>query len=223
MADRNTNRNGCANTHKHKEIAMTMFGQPASGGGFFKPREHEGHLVLITRLVGMDRHFDSMKGAEIDRATVDLVDLDGDGELRTNVWLTHAGLVNKVDATRPTLGRIGTEKFSKGTGFTLKPYTEGPDDAKASAWLSANPNANLKPGSMEPAAPVAVGAGTAGTTSSAASEPTTRLSLNDMRTIGQTASATTTPTLSEEQEKAAYAAWQRTQGQGGFGTSEPPF
>lgn len=178
-----------------------MFSQPTSGGGFFKPRDHEGHLVLITRLVGMDRHFDSMKGAEIDRATVDIVDLDGDGELAERVWITHAGLVNKISSHGPTLGRVGEVQFSKGKGFSLLPYREGPDDAKAAEWLRNHPDVPIAPvdgaTTVKPAEPAA------STVPMGGGQARTMMTLDGMRQSGNTTSGNP---MSEDQLKAALAA-----------------
>lgn len=171
---------------------MSMFTQPPSGGGFFKPAEAENHLVLILRVHGFDKHFDTMKGAEIDRATVDLADLDGGGQVRERVWLTHPGLVNKVSTSGPVLGRIGKVQASKGLAWSLIPYTEGVDDKRAEQWLAANPAVQTAPtGATAPApAPAA-----------APQQPPAATH------VPPTAAGNPWDALSDEQKRAAQAAY----------------
>ncbi|MFL6110557.1 MAG: hypothetical protein ACJ786_04290 [Catenulispora sp.] len=198
---------------------MSMFSQPASGGGFFKPAEAEGHLVLVTRVHGFDKHFDSMKGAEIDRATVDLVDLDAPGApLRERMWLTHPGLVNKVSTTGPVLGRIGKVQASKGMAWSLMPFTEGTDDAAAEKWLADNPTVSTAP--VPQAAAPAPAPAAAQSFGGNGAPP---VNLNDMRTVGNTGAGNSWDQLSEQQRAAALAALQQQRGQDNPFADAPPF
>lgn len=119
---------------------MGMFNQPSAGGGFFKPAEHNGHLVLFTVVHEIGKKFDQLKQAEIDQAVVDVVDLDGDNELRERVAVTHAAIVNRLAAGATfVLGRIGQVATKSGfQAWALLPFNEGTDDVKAEAWVNAN-------------------------------------------------------------------------------------
>lgn len=119
---------------------MGMFNQPSAGGGFFKPAEHHGHLVLFTVVHEIGKKFDQLKQAEIDQAVVDMVDLDGDAELRERLNVTHAAIVNRLaPGATFILGRIGQVATKSGfQAWALLPFNEGADDAKAEAWVNAN-------------------------------------------------------------------------------------
>lgn len=119
---------------------MGMFNQPSAGGGFFKPAEHSGHLVLFTVVHEIGKKFDQLKQAEIDQAVVDVVDLDGDNELRERVAVTHAAIVNRLAAGATfVLGRIGQVATKSGfQAWALLPFNEGTDDVKAEAWVNAH-------------------------------------------------------------------------------------
>ena len=119
---------------------MGMFNQPSAGGGFFKPAEHSGHLILITVVHEIGKKFDQLKQAEIDQAIVDVVDLEGDNELRERVAVTHAGIVNRLaTGAKFVLGRIGQVATKSGfQAWALLPFNEGSDDVKAEAWVNAN-------------------------------------------------------------------------------------
>lgn len=122
---------------------MTTFQQPATAGGYFKPADTLGHLVLFTAVHKVERAFDQLRGEEIDQAVVDVVDLDGDQQLEENMIVTHGGLVRRLPAgATMVLGRIGQFRTNRGNDmYVLDPYIEGADDARAQAWLDARPPA----------------------------------------------------------------------------------
>lgn len=119
---------------------MTEFNQPAeagtdNGGGYFKPAQHEGSLVLFESVIEAGREFDQMANIERDTRTVVVVDLDGNCTPRT-VKVTHGGIVKKlpVGATN-ILGRIEKVKTSNGyQAWVLQPY-KAEDAAQAKAWI----------------------------------------------------------------------------------------
>lgn len=119
-----------------------MFNQPSESafGGFFKPADHNGHLVLITVVHGIGKKFDTLRNEEIDQADVDVVDLDGDGELREHVNVTHKAIVSRLaPGATLVLGRIGQVATKSGfQAWALQPFNEGVDDVKAGAWVTAN-------------------------------------------------------------------------------------
>lgn len=119
-----------------------MFNQPteAAFGGFFKPADHNGHLVLVTVVHGIGKKFDTLRNEEIDQADVDVVDLDGDGQLREHVNVTHKAIVSRLTpGATLILGRIGQVATKSGfQAWALQPFNEGVDDVKAGAWVTAN-------------------------------------------------------------------------------------
>lgn len=119
-----------------------MFNQPteAAFGGFFKPAEHNGHLVLITVVHGIGKKFDTLRNEEIDQADVDIVDLDGDGQLREHVNVTHKAIVSRLTpGATLILGRIGQVATKSGfQAWALQPFNEGVDDKKAEEWVNAH-------------------------------------------------------------------------------------
>ena len=120
---------------------MSMFNQPAAGGGFFKPAEANGHLVLITTVHEIAKRFDQLRNEEIDQAVVDLVDLDAAGqELRERINVTHKGIVSRLTAgSGLVLGRIGQVATTSGfQAWALLPFAEGSDDVRAGAWVTAH-------------------------------------------------------------------------------------
>ncbi len=115
-----------------------MFNQPLGGGGFFKPAEHNGHLILIRKVDRIERRFDTLRNAEIDQATVDLVDLDDPAqELCEGVAVTHVGIVNKLKpGATNILGRIAQVTTKSGMqAWALQSYAEGVDDVRAQQWV----------------------------------------------------------------------------------------
>mgnify|MGYP001201178289 FL=1 len=117
---------------------MSMFSQPSGGGGFFKPAEHDGHLVLITNCHKIEDRYDQFKGRDVPAAPVDVVDLDGDQALREGVLMTHGGLVNRLSVgAHMVLGRIGKAPTASGfEAWVLGPFTEGADDVRAEQWVT---------------------------------------------------------------------------------------
>lgn len=119
-----------------------MFNQPseAAFGGFFKPADHNGHLILITVVHSIGKKFDTLRNEEIDQADVDIVDLEGDNQLREHVNITHKAIVSRLSAGATLiLGRIGQVPTKSGfQAWALNPFNEGVDDVKAGAWVTAN-------------------------------------------------------------------------------------
>ncbi|MEU4154802.1 hypothetical protein [Streptomyces antimycoticus] len=147
---------------------MSMFNQPTAGGGFLKPAEMNGHLVLFTVVHEIGKRYDQLRNEEIDQAVVDVVDLEGDNELRERVNVTHKGIVSRL-ATGATfvLGRIGQVSTKSGfQAWALLPFNEGTDDAKAEAWVNAH-----KPTFTQAAAPTQTPAAAAPAPTPAAQPP----------------------------------------------------
>ncbi|MGN7137302.1 hypothetical protein ACTHS2_09690, partial [Streptomyces pseudogriseolus] len=120
---------------------MSMFQQPAAGGGFFKPAEANGHLVLVTTVHEIVKRFDQLRNEEIDQAVVDIVDLDTpEQELRERINVTHKGIVSRLSAGGGmVLGRVGQVATSSGfQAWALLPFVEGSDDVRAGAWVTAH-------------------------------------------------------------------------------------
>lgn len=137
---------------------MTGFGQPSGGGNWIKPAEINGHLILITKVHAIEKHFDNLKDAEVDRAEFDMVDLNGDRELQVSMYNSHPGIVNKLKSAmrqgNGVLGRIGQAPTQKGNpAWVLGPYVEGTDDVLAQKWLDAQSQPQFKqPQAQAPAA-----------------------------------------------------------------------
>lgn len=126
-------------------MSMPMqFSQPSSGD-WFKPAEHHGHLILVTKVHELGTKFDNLSARDKEFAIVDLVDLDETNpQLRAYVSDNHPGFVNKLKKAHRTgefvLGRIEQQASDKGNpAWVLGQYTPGHDDARAAAWLTANP------------------------------------------------------------------------------------
>ncbi|MFI2911150.1 hypothetical protein ACG2OD_23325 [Streptomyces sp. PDY-4] len=120
---------------------MSMFNQPSAGGGFFKPADANGHLVLVTAVHEIAKRFDQLRNEEIDQAVVDLVDLDTpEQELRERINVTHKGIVSRLTAGGGmVLGRIGQVATNSGfQAWALLPFAEGSDDVRAGAWVTAH-------------------------------------------------------------------------------------
>jgi hypothetical protein len=117
-----------------------MFNQPTAGGGFLKPAEMNGHLVLFIVVHEIGKRYDQLRNEEIDQAVVDVVDLEGDNELRERVNVTHKGIVSRLaPGATFVLGRIGQVATKSGfQAWALLPFNEGVDDAKAEAWVNAH-------------------------------------------------------------------------------------
>lgn len=114
-----------------------MFNQPASMGSYFKPSDHNGHLILITRVKSSSRRFDEMRKAEIDEFSVDLVDLDGDQILHEDVKISHIGITNRLRVgSTNILGRVGSVNTGKGhPAWVLNSFTDA-DVPKAQLWVT---------------------------------------------------------------------------------------
>ena len=120
-----------------------QFSQPSAPamGGFFKPAEHDGHLILITNVHKIEDRFDQLKGKDVPAATCDLVDLDevpGEG-LREGVLVTHGGLVNRLHpGAHMVLGRIGKATTKSGfEAWVLAEFDPATDAPRAQAWIEA--------------------------------------------------------------------------------------
>ena len=167
-----------------------MFNQPteAAFGGFFKPADHNGHLGLITVVHGIGKKFDTLRNEEIDQADVDIVDLEGDGQLREHVNVTHKAIVSRLTpGATLILGRIGQVATKSGfQAWALQPFNEGVDDAKAGAWVAANqPTFNQaaspapQPAPATPAPAPALAAATQPPVNTATGEVADGVNLND--------------------------------------------
>lgn len=120
---------------------MSMFNQPTSSGGFFKPADANGHLILVTAVHEITQRYDDLRKKDMDNATVDLVDLDDGGqELQERVIVSHPALVNRLSVGGGlTLGRIGQIPTQSGfQAWALLPFQEGIDDKRAEAWVHAH-------------------------------------------------------------------------------------
>lgn len=135
---------------------MSMFNQPTAGGGFLKPAEMNGHLVLFTVVHEIGKRYDQLRNEEIDQAVVDVVDLEGDSELRERVNVTHKGIVSRLaPGATFVLGRIGQVATKSGfQAWALLPFNEGVDDAKAEAWVNAHKPTFTQAAPAPAAAPV---------------------------------------------------------------------
>lgn len=117
-----------------------QFNQPSAPamGGFFKPAEHDGHLVLIINVHTIEDRYDNFKGREVPAATCDVVDLDEPNpELREGVLVTHTGIVNRLHpGAHMVLGRIGKAPTKSGfEAWVLAEFDPNSDPARAQAWL----------------------------------------------------------------------------------------
>lgn len=115
-----------------------MFNQPQESGGFFKPAEHEGKLVLFTKVGETETRFDALRGAEVEQVRVDYVDFD-DGELKQDCIVTHVGIVSRIKGKSMILGRVTTAETKSGkTAWILGRYSSE-DESTAKAWLDSQP------------------------------------------------------------------------------------
>ena len=115
-----------------------MFNQPNESGGFFKPADHDGKLVLFTTVSEPENRFDALRGAEIEQVRVDFVDFE-DGELKRDVIVTHVGIVSRIKGKSMVLGRITTAETKSGkTAWVLGRFSD--DDSKlAKEWVDSQP------------------------------------------------------------------------------------
>lgn len=115
------------------------FNQPAGGGVFFRPADHNGNLILVIEAFAEETRYDDMRKGDVRDVTVDLVDLDADEpEILGGVVLSHKGLTRHVKVgDTMVLGRIGTVETKKGTAYVLNRFTEE-DAAQAEKWVENN-------------------------------------------------------------------------------------
>lgn len=140
-----------------------QFNQPSAPamGGFFKPAEHDGHLVLIINVHTIEDRYDNFKGRDVPAATCDVVDLDEPNpELREGVLVTHTGLVTRLHpGAHMVLGRIGKAPTKSGfEAWVLAEFDPNSDPARAQAWLEKQGNTpapaqQQAPAQQAPAAP----------------------------------------------------------------------
>lgn len=130
-----------------------MFQQPKDGGAFFKPADHNGHLVLFTAIKDVHRRYDELRKGEIDEYVVDFVDLDGDQQLRTDVKVGHVGITNKLSkGAKNVLARVGTVDTGKGNPAWVLHNFQDADVPRAQAWVEAQArNAFAQPVTAAPA------------------------------------------------------------------------
>jgi hypothetical protein len=117
---------------------MLMFQQPNESGGFFKPADHDGALVLFTTVGQSETRFDALRGAEIEQVRVDFVDF-ADGELKRDVIVTHVGIVTRIKGKTMVLGRITTAETKSGKTAWILGRFLAEDEATAKAWLDSQP------------------------------------------------------------------------------------
>lgn len=114
-----------------------MFNQPQSenSGTWFKPKDHDGSLILFETVIEGGREFDQMANAEREYRLVTFVDLDSDCTPYT-VKVTHKGIVAKLPlGATNILGRIEQIKTSNGyLAWVLSPH-KPEDAAQAKAWI----------------------------------------------------------------------------------------
>lgn len=116
-----------------------MFNQPAetsaTEGGYFKPANHDGNLILFESVIAEGREFDQMANAEREYRVVSYIDLDGDCTPRQGK-VTNIGLVKKLPVNGTNiLGRISKVKTASGyNAWVLEPY-KPEDAAQAKAWI----------------------------------------------------------------------------------------
>ena len=115
-----------------------MFEQPNESGRFFKPADHNGSLILFTKVSAPETRFDSLRGHEIEQVTVDYVDFN-DGELQTNCIVTHNGIVNKIKGKSMILGRVTTAETRAGKTAWVLGRFDAADEAVAKEWVNSQP------------------------------------------------------------------------------------
>lgn len=122
-------------------MTTPAFAQPG-GGGFFKPADHSGHLILVTAVHETFMRHDDMAGKEKLHARLDYACLDcEDSTLVESSLTSHPGIAGRLQPHAgkgtPVLGRIGQAPSKNGhPAWVLGPYTEGTDDVRAQQWMS---------------------------------------------------------------------------------------
>ena len=127
-----------------------MFNQPqdtntGTAGGYFRPADNDGDLILFETVIEAGREFDQMAGAEREFRVVTYVNIDRDCTPVTGK-VTHIALVRKlpVGATN-ILGRIGKTKTSNGyNAWVLNPFQPA-DAVKAKAWIDGGRKPAIDP------------------------------------------------------------------------------
>jgi hypothetical protein len=145
-------------------MSTMQFTQPATGGNFLRPADHNGHLILVTAVHEAFERYDDLASKDKLNVRFDYVDLDGDQQLVEDALSSHPGIALRLKAAvgkdAPVLGRIGQEP-SKKAGFNptwvLGPYTEGVDDVTAGNWMTNRATASVSqpPAAAPTPAPVA--------------------------------------------------------------------
>jgi hypothetical protein len=118
--------------------AKPMFNQPNESGGFFKPAEHDGALVLFTSVGAPETRFDTLRNADVEQVRVDFVDFN-DGELKRDVIVSHIGIVSRIKNKQMILGRIGQAETRSGKQAWILGRFSDEDQVIAKAWLDAQP------------------------------------------------------------------------------------
>ncbi len=140
---------------------MTMqFAQPQATGMFFKPADHNDHLILVTSVHETYDRYDELAGKDKLNARFDYIDLDSNDGLIENAISSHPGIALRLKGSvgkgTPVLGRIGQEA-SKKAGFNaawvLGEFTEGVDDKRAADWLTNNAAASVRQPEATPQPP----------------------------------------------------------------------
>jgi hypothetical protein len=129
--------------------------QPTSGV-WLKPKDINGHLLLVLKVHRLDTRFDQLAGADKEYAEFTMVDLDTENPVPVTVLNSHPGIVGKIRslaAGQAVLGRIAQVPGAKATpAWVLTEFTPGVDDIRAKAWLDANPGALTLPSAASVAA-----------------------------------------------------------------------
>lgn len=129
---------------------MTTFNQPtdteATGGGYFKPADNNGDLILFLDVLSKGTEFDTMSNRDRDYVIVNYANLDRDATVVEGAKVTHSALVRKLAVGASNiLGRIGQAKTSNGyNAWVLNPHTEA-DAKEATTWLKAGQPAKVDP------------------------------------------------------------------------------
>ena len=112
---------------------------PNNQVNYFKPKDRDGHLIGILSVDKVDEIFDEMRGENVKRAIVELIDFDGDNVIEKNVSIQHPAIVRRLspDSSR-ILGRIGKVKTKSGfeAWCLLDPNEE--DLKVAGQWSGSN-------------------------------------------------------------------------------------
>lgn len=113
------------------------FEQPTGGGGYFKPADHDGHLILVTEVLEKGREYNELAEKEVDVVVALIADIDAGDTEPEQYRVNRPGITNKLKVgKRNVLGRIGTLDTGKPKpAWILQEYAEA-DANKAKAWLT---------------------------------------------------------------------------------------